>query len=295
MTISRMTPVAELMQSQAFGNAKDAMQRVRNAMTGGFSAEATRKEGSDYLNRAYKDVKGVINDVIFAYIDRADQDQYAVYWDTSFPFDLHHVRDKHYAYAASFRDDLEPLFAVVRELVALRGELKAYVLHPKKTAKKDRAPVEGEAFKTVGICPCCGLEYAVHAKTGGMSKHGYKVDKNWSIFTGVCDGEARASIEVERAFADSQVLAHKERAAELAVQAQAMAQGKVSPQFVNRGTLRKAELVPFADLPEREQRQEREIAVRDMEYKAREHARFAEFLSGQIAKYHGQPLRRVPV
>lgn len=291
----KTTPVAELLQSKAFPIAAQAMERVRAELAKGFSTEAMRKDCANHLNTAFRNVRDVLNDVVLAFIERADQAAYDLHWDNSMPFELHLVRDKHYAYAASFRSDLEPVLSVVRELVALREELKAYTLAPKKAAKKDRAPEAGEAFKTVGHCPCCGREYAVLEKTGGMSKHGYTVDKDWSIFQGVCAGEARAPIEVDRSHADGQVLAHREQAKVLAQRASDMSTGKTSPSHINKGTLRKPELVPFAECSEREQRQAREVVVRHIESDAREHARFADFLAGQIEKRHGLPLRRVAV
>lgn len=291
----KTTPVAELLQSKAFPIAAQAMERVRAELAKGFSTEAMRKDCANHLNTAFRNVRDVLNDVVLAFIDRADQAAYDLHWDSSMPFELHLVRDKHYAYAASFRSDLEPVLSVVRELVALREELKAYTLAPKKAAKKDRAPEAGEAFKTVGHCPCCGREYAVLEKTGGMSKHGYTVDKDWSIFQGVCAGEAYAPIEVDRAHADGQVLAHREKSQALALRASEMRAGKISPATINKGTLRKPELVPFVDATEREQRQAREVVVRHIESDAREHARFADFLAGQIEKRHGLPLRRVAV
>lgn len=295
MSITTTTPVAELLQSKAFPIAAQAMERVRAELAKGFSTEAMRKDCANHLNTAFRNVRDVLNDVVLACIDRADQAAYDLHWDNSMPFELHLVRDKHYAYAASFRSDLEPVLSVVRELVALREELKAYTLAPKKAAKKGRAPEAGEAFKTVGHCPCCGREYAVLEKTGGMSKHGYTVDKDWSIFQGVCSGEARAPIEVDRSHADGQVLAHREQAKVLAQRASDMSTGKTSPSHINKGTLRKPELVPFAECSEREQRQAREVVVRHIESDAREHARFADFLAGQIEKRHGLPLRRVAV
>jgi hypothetical protein len=128
-----------------------------------------------------------------------------------------------------------------------------------------------------------------------MSKHGYTVDKDWSIFRGVCSGEARAPIEVDRSHADGQVLAHREKAKVLSQRASDMSTGKTSPRHINKGTLRKPELAPFAECSEREQRQAREQAVREVERDSREHERFAAFLHGLIEKYHGQPLRRAPV
>lgn len=295
MQITRETPVSELLQSQAFPIAEKAMERVRGELAKGFSTEAMRKDCANHLNTAFRNVRDVLNDVVLAFIERADQAAYDLHWDNSMPFELHLVRDKHYAYAASFRSDLEPVLSVVRELVALREELKAYTLAPKKTPKRERAPEAGEAFKTVGHCPCCGREYAVLDKTGGMSKHGYTVDKDWSIFQGVCAGETHAPIEVERAYADGQVQAHREKSKVLAQRAVDMRTGKISPQFINKGTMRKPELVPFAECSEREQRQAREVAVHELERDSREHERFAGFLQELIEQFHGQPLSRMVV
>lgn len=291
----KTTPVAELLQSKAFPIAAQAMERVRAELANGFSTEAMRKDCAYHLNSAYRNLRDILCEAARECLDASSQEQNEAYWDNSFPFEIHQVRPKHYAYLTALRSDLEPVFVVVRELVALREELKAYTLAPKKAAKKDRAPEAGEAFKTVGHCPCCGREYAVLEKTGGMSKHGYTVDKDWSIFQGVCSGEARAPIEVDRSHADGQVLAHREKAKVLSQRASDMSTGKTSPSHINKGTLRKPELVPFAECSEREQRQARAVAVHELERDSREHERFAGFLHGLIEKYHGQPLRRAPV
>lgn len=286
------TEIVEAAREKVFAVNK----KVRDAISEGFSTEAKRKELNEQISRfVWADVvrQAICNTQPWVAND-ASQDEKDRYYECGMSLvDLHNVRQKHYDYALEVDPSVAPLLDMARELVALRAELKAYVLAPKKTPKRERAPELGEAFKNVGHCPCCGREYAVLDKTGGMSKHGYKVDKNWSIFTGVCSGETHAPIERERTFADENVAMHSEQSKTLAKRAEDMLAGKISPMQINRGTSRKPELVLFAECSEREQREARSEAVRSLNYEAGQHERFAKFLQGVIEKYHGQPLRRV--
>lgn len=114
-----------------------------DAFEAGFQSKAAQKRSLEALNRAYSMIRDEVFNAVLAvanakwpeYCDERSNhfDKYDV-----LPFDLHQVRDRHFEAVAEF-----PVFIQVRDLIALRAEIKAAPIVEKV------ADVQAERVETI--------------------------------------------------------------------------------------------------------------------------------------------------
>ena len=155
---------------------------------------------------------------------------------------------------------------------------------------------ESTKTQTRGICQVCGRDHAV--VRGTMSKHGYKVSEHgW--FVGVCGGQRYQPMQIDRSVADSTVASVRKDVVALRAKVAAMKAGTAHPAKVstNKYDHAKREFVmvewEFADNSQR--RAGLETAIWTTGNRADMGESFANQLEQLADKYHGQPLRVVPV
>lgn len=294
-TITTTTPINDLLALPAFAQCDKAMTAVREALASGFSTEAARKACNERLGRAYSDVRQVIASVTTAFLDRDDRDAWSAHWESDFPFDLHNVRDRHYAAALAYRADIDVLLAPIRALAALRAEVKAYTLAPKKTPKREQPVREGDAFQWRGHCQCCGKSHAVlHDGAGNVAKHGYRVKHGF--FNGVCSGQHHAPIEKDRAHADAVMAELRARAARLDKRVESLRKPGAVLEFVPGRWVRSEEkLVSWASLPQHRRDDTLRMTISEIEQEARMMRAWADSFVLLVNAYHGKALRKVRV
>jgi hypothetical protein len=110
------------------------VDEAQNGFEAGFLSEAARKRALDSLNRAYNEIHDMVHDAVIAEANERWPDggeaRHAFFDRYEIPFDLHQVRDRHFVAMADY-----PAFHQVRDLIALRAEIKAA-----EAAKFERNP-----------------------------------------------------------------------------------------------------------------------------------------------------------
>jgi len=124
-----------------------------------------------------------------------------------------------------------------------------------------------------------------------MAKHGYTVEHGW--FQGACSGESSEPMQKSRTRTDGIVAKIRTDVVELLAQAEKLETGKAKPQFINRGTERNPELIPFAEGDKFDQQKAVKQVIRGLTIKAETGTQFADMLVEMADKYHGQPLVEV--
>jgi hypothetical protein len=154
-----------------------------------------------------------------------------------------------------------------------------------------------------GHCQCCGRQQAV--PHGRMSKHGYEVKDrgHGGWFSGVCQGEHYAPIEVDRVQADSIIAAVRKECAKLRERAEALRSGKVKPAQAKSGNKipdpakrhweLEDEMVPFEQALEWHQREAIDSAAWQAQRRSEVGESFAHDLEKIANEYHGKPLIEV--
>jgi len=140
-----------------------------------------------------------------------------------------------------------------------------------------------------GNCQCCGRQQAVVGRW--MAKHGYTVEHGW--FQGACSGESSEPMQKSRTRTDGIVAQVRADVAKLLEQKNKLEAGTAKPEFINRGTERKPDLIPFAEGDEYQQRMTTRKVIHEMTFKASMGAQFADMLVEVADKYHGTPLIEV--
>lgn len=140
-----------------------------------------------------------------------------------------------------------------------------------------------------GNCQCCGRQQAVVGRW--MAKHGYTVEHGW--FQGACSGESSEPMQKSRTRTDGIVAKVRADVAELLEKKNKLEAGTAKPEFINRGTERNPDLIPFADGDEYQQRITIRKVIHEMTFKASMGAQFADMLIEVADKYHGTPLIEV--
>jgi len=137
-----------------------------------------------------------------------------------------------------------------------------------------------------GNCQCCGRLQAV--RNGHMSKHGYKVQGGW--FSGVCNGEFYAPMQVSRTQTDKIVSDIYAEIPKLIEKAEQVKAGNIKPEFIVKGRYDKKVKIPFAEAATYEQRN----AIDSLEWSLRNRASagksFAESLTAIANENHGKEL-----
>lgn len=150
--------------------------------------------------------------------------------------------------------------------------------------------------QTRGICQVCGRDHAV--VRGTMSKHGYKVSEHgW--FVGVCSGQRYQPMQIDRSVADATVKAVREDVVALRAKVEAMKAGKAHPAKVKTNKYdhakREFEMVEWEFADNGQRRAGLETAIWTTGNRANMGELIGERLEQLADKYHGQPLRVVPV
>ena len=124
-----------------------------------------------------------------------------------------------------------------------------------------------------------------------MAKHGYTVEHGW--FQGACSGESSEPMQKSRTRTDGIVAKVRADVAELLEKKNKLEAGTAKPEFINRGTERNPDLIPFADGDKFDQQKAVNQAIRGLTIKAEMGADFANALVEMADKYHGTPLIEV--
>jgi len=140
-----------------------------------------------------------------------------------------------------------------------------------------------------GNCQCCGRQQAVVGRW--MAKHGYTVEHGW--FQGACSGESSEPMQKSRTRTDGIVAKIRTDVAELLEQKNKLEAGTAKPLFINKGTERNPDLIPFNEGDDYQQRMTLRKAIHDLTFKASMGAQFADMLVEVADKYHGTPLIEV--
>lgn len=264
---------------------------ARAAMAVGFQNETRRKEdGIERVSRAYGELRDVVQDAVWDAIRGQGQEAQARAWELGLPLDLHNLRDKHEAYAMEVVPAMADTMARIKNLLALRNEIKAMALLPRKTPKREQVPQEGDKTQQRGHCQCCAREHAVN---GFVAQHGYRVKNGY--FNGVCPGHQHKPMELDRSVSDQTAKEMRLMAIKSCADAKRYRSGELVPQMAPTSPHYRAEEVPFKDAP-------KAMQVRTVELKAHQLENFAHALNSDADalqryadKYHGQPLRIVKV
>jgi len=140
-----------------------------------------------------------------------------------------------------------------------------------------------------GNCQCCGRQQAVVGRW--MAKHGYTVEHGW--FQGACSGESSEPMQKSRTRTDGIVAQVRADVAKLLEQKNKLEAGTAKPLFINKGTERNPDLIPFNEGDDYQQRITLRKAIHDLTFKANMGAQFADMLIEVADKYHGTPLIEV--
>lgn len=140
-----------------------------------------------------------------------------------------------------------------------------------------------------GNCQCCGRQQAVVGRW--MAKHGYTVEHGW--FQGACSGESSEPMQKSRTRTDGIVAQVRADVAKLLEQKNKLEAGTAKPEFINRGTERKPDLIPFAEGDKFDQQKAVQQVIRSLTIKAEMGTDFANVLVEMADKYHGTPLIEV--
>jgi hypothetical protein len=124
-----------------------------------------------------------------------------------------------------------------------------------------------------------------------MAKHGYTVEHGW--FQGACSGESSEPMQKSRTRTDGIVAKVRADVAKLLEQKNKLEAGTAKPEFINRGTERKPDLIPFAEGDKFDQHKAVQQVIRSLTIKAEMGTSFADMLVEMADKYHGQPLVQV--
>lgn len=140
-----------------------------------------------------------------------------------------------------------------------------------------------------GNCPCCGKEQAV--TKGGMSKHGYTVDNGW--FQGICSGEGRKPMQVERTVTEQIVADVRAQLEELEATLVKIEAGEILPKTITRGSYKNEVAVPYAEGEEWEKSEARRKLEWNTRLRIRAGHDFADGLESILNRVHGTALIEV--
>lgn len=264
---------------------------ARAAMAAGFSNETRRKQdGLELVSRAYSELRSLVHEAVWNVVRDLDDEARTRSYELDMPFDLHNLRDKHAAYALELAPGMAEVVKRIQALLALRNEIKAMALLPRKTPKREQVPQEGDKTQECGHCQCCAREQAVR---GFVAQHGYKVKHGF--FNGVCPGHEHKPMELDRSVTDSTAAAMRRLAESKRADAQRYRTGELVPKTAPVAVWAGAEEVPFADAPTHIQERTVELKAANLESFARVLDSDASQLLAYADKYHGQPLSVVKV
>lgn len=269
--------------------------RARAALAAGFQNETRRKEeGTDMVSRAYSELRDIVQSATWEAIRGQGSDAEARSWELGLPYDLHNMRTKHTDYALEVAPATADTITRIQGLLALRNEIKAAALLPRKTPKREQVPQEGDKTQQRGNCQCCGRDHAVN---GTVAKHGYTVEMRGmgGFFKGGCRGHRFVPMQVSREQTDRIAADLRAQAVVLNRWADNYESGKTTPTEATVGYGRNKKTIAWADASKVEQHEELQRLICSNRNEARGYLSFADQLQALATNVHGQPLRTVKV
>lgn len=133
--------------------AQDYIALATDAFEAGFSSEAARKRAQEALGRGYDRLRDAAHD---AQIKAANSnpalanngENRAAFFDKNdLPFNLHQLRDRHFAILAAWGDDAD----MARDMLALRAAIKAAPIakHERPASEPRAEAIRADIYKTM--------------------------------------------------------------------------------------------------------------------------------------------------
>jgi hypothetical protein len=269
-------------------------ERAAAALAAGFTTKAAQKECTEFIGRAYDELRSGLHN--FHLAERLGEHE-ALYY--SVPMYVHLWKAGHSAaWVAAFPAAAE-FTTKIEALATMRAAAMAAPIVKVTSEQRRAAALAGKATRLQyrGNCQCCGSLQAVN---GGMAHHGYTVQSRgeggW--FSGACAGHDYAPMQINRKHTDAIVASVRAECIELDALAADLTAGRKTPataETAKRDSKGRNISVPFANASAFDQSKAIKRAACDAEGRAIAGRRFAGQLESLADKVHGTALVEVTV